>query len=220
MDQHPVVRVDILHRGDQAVVHRIAPRFAAAIERLSRSPNSLQSCDAKLLSSAARTTNTDSTRGTQTARTACQSIGRPASGRYCLGARRECAYRCQLSTAAALVRPRLPRGGDATSSPGSAGQWIGRTLFLRAEALRAAAVLAWAQGDLDRAEADVEESIPLYRALGDDAGLGRIAHHGGTGSPRTAATLALAKERHEEVAPARRGRWSPPARRGRPGQPR
>ena len=68
---------------------------------------------------------------------------------------------------------------------------------LRAEALRAAAVLAWAQGDLDRAEADVEESIPLYRALGDDAGLaGSLITAGLIAQDR--GELALAKERHEE----------------------
>src|SRR6185436_7898154 len=32
--QQPVVRLDVVHRGDETVVHRIAPRFAAAVKRL------------------------------------------------------------------------------------------------------------------------------------------------------------------------------------------
>ena len=49
-------------------------------------PNALQSCESNTLSPAASTTNTVSTGGTQTARTACQSMGLPASAAYCLGA--------------------------------------------------------------------------------------------------------------------------------------
>lgn len=78
----------------------------------------------------------------------------------------------------------------ALSAPGAAPA-------LRAEALRAAAVLAWAQGDLDRAEVAVEESIPLYRSLGDEAGLaGSLITAGLIAQDR--GDLALARERHEE----------------------
>ena len=44
---------------------------------------------------------------------------------------------------------------------------------LRADALRGAAALAASQGDFARARADSEESVRLYRALGDSRGLAR-----------------------------------------------
>ena len=68
----------------------VAQAEIALVSRdLSWPAKALLSCVANALSLGASTTNTDSTGGTQTARTACHSIGRPASGRYCFGAQPE-----------------------------------------------------------------------------------------------------------------------------------
>ncbi len=71
------------------------------------------------------------------------------------------------------------------------------TGVLRAAALRAHAVITWAQGDLERAERSVAESLRLFRLAGDDSGTvgalitsGLVAHDRGD--------LERAKADHEE----------------------
>jgi tetratricopeptide (TPR) repeat protein len=51
------------------------------------------------------------------------------------------------------------------------------TMALRAQALYGAGALVWSQGDFARATALLEESLALFRALGDSAGIARAQDH-------------------------------------------